>query len=81
MATKNLIELEKYMILSEFTSELSDILREKWNTLFITDKNPYLISKDFDFKIRILQEVCYGDIDQIKEAVETDLRDKIPIIW
>lgn len=59
MVTKNLDEREKYMLLSQFTSRFSGILRDWWNGLGISDKNTYLMSLDFAFNIRILNKVFY----------------------
>ena len=69
MVTKNLVEREKYMILSEFTSRFSGILRDWWNSLGTQDKNMFLTSQDFAYNIKILQEVFCGDTGQRQEKL------------
>lgn len=54
MATNNMSEQERYMILSQFTSRFSKILKDQWNSLGVNDKNTYLTSQDFAFNIKIL---------------------------
>ncbi|XP_075099164.1 uncharacterized protein LOC142176027 [Nicotiana tabacum] len=73
IVTKNLVEREKYIILSELTSRFSGILRDWWNSLRIQDKNTFLTSQDFSFNIKILHEVLCGDTGQREENTRRQL--------
>lgn len=67
MAKNNLAKLEIYMILSEYTSRLIGILRDRWNSLKISNKKIYLKSQYYFVNMRILLEVFCRDTIQRKE--------------
>jgi len=69
MVTKNLVEREKYIILLEFTSRFSCILRDWWTAIGVADRNFFLTSQDFDANLNILLEVFCGDTSQRREKL------------
>ncbi|KAH0652698.1 hypothetical protein KY289_030376 [Solanum tuberosum] len=73
MVTKNLVKREKYMILSEFTSRFSGILRDWWTTIGVADINLFLTSQDFAVNLNILLEVFCGDTSQRREKPRRQL--------
>ncbi|KAH0725179.1 hypothetical protein KY284_001044 [Solanum tuberosum] len=73
MVTKNLVEREKYMILSEFTSRFSDILRDWWTAIGVANRNFFLTSQDFATNLNILLEVFCRDTGQRREKLRRQL--------
>ncbi|KAH0729898.1 hypothetical protein KY289_001086 [Solanum tuberosum] len=73
MVTKNLVEWEKYMILSEFTSRFSIILRDWWIAIGVADRNFFPTSQDFATNWNILLEVFCGDTGQRSEKLRRQL--------
>ncbi|KAG5584863.1 hypothetical protein H5410_045297 [Solanum commersonii] len=73
MVAKNLVEREKYMILLEFTSRFSSILRDWWTAIGVAYKNFFLTSQDFAVNLNVLLEVFCGDTDQRREKLRRQL--------
>ncbi|KAH0655352.1 hypothetical protein KY285_030234 [Solanum tuberosum] len=73
MVTKNLVEREKYVILLEFTSRFSGILRDWWTAIGVADRNFFLTSQDFAANLNILLEVFYGNTGQRREKLRRQL--------
>nr|QJS95220.1 polyprotein [Petunia vein clearing virus] len=73
MLTKQLVEREPFLILSEFTARLSGTLREWWNSVGPDDKNRFLTSQDFTWNIRILYSYFCGDQSQNKEELRRQI--------